>query len=80
MALRDCQQGPAVDSSDDIIVVEGRADVLNLLRCGIKNVIAVEGTSVPKTIIELSKKKIVTVFTDGDRGGELILKRVTTSL
>jgi len=68
--------GPAVDSSDDIIVVEGRADVLNLLRCGIKNVIAVEGTSVPKTIIELSKKKIVTVFTDGDRGGELILKEL----
>ena len=68
--------GPAVDSSDDIIIVEGRADVLNLLRCGIKNVIAVEGTSVPKTIMELSKKKIVTVFTDGDRGGELILKEL----
>ncbi len=68
--------GPAVDISDDIIVVEGRADVLNLLRCGFKNVIAVEGTSVPKTIIELSKKKIVTVFTDGDRGGELILKEL----
>ncbi|MEO2117481.1 MAG: DNA primase DnaG [Methanocaldococcus sp.] len=68
--------GPAVDSSDDIIIVEGRADVLNLLRCGIKNVIAVEGTSVPKTIIELSRKKIVTVFTDGDRGGELILKEL----
>ncbi|ACV24917.1 DNA primase DnaG [Methanocaldococcus fervens] len=68
--------GPAVDSSDDIIVVEGRADVLNLLRCGIKNVIAVEGTSVPKTIVELSKKRIVTVFTDGDRGGELILKEL----
>ncbi|ACX73195.1 TOPRIM domain protein [Methanocaldococcus vulcanius M7] len=68
--------GPAVDTSDDIIVVEGRADVLNLLRCGIKNVIAVEGTSVPKTIIDLSKKKIITVFTDGDRGGELILKEL----
>ncbi|CAB3289610.1 DNA primase DnaG [Methanocaldococcus lauensis] len=68
--------GPAVDISDDIIVVEGRADVLNLLRCGFKNVIAVEGTSVPKTIIELSKKKIVTIFTDGDRGGELILKEL----
>ena len=68
--------GPAVDSSDDIIIVEGRADVLNLLRCGIKNVIAVEGTSVPKTIIDLCKKKVVTVFTDGDRGGELILKEL----
>ncbi|MDK2987374.1 MAG: primase [Methanothermococcus sp.] len=68
--------GPNIDYSDAIIVVEGRADVLNLLRCGIKNVIAVEGTSVPKTIVELSKKKTTTVFTDGDRGGELILKEL----
>ncbi len=68
--------GPAVDESDAIIVVEGRADVLNLLRHGIKNVIAVEGTNVPKTIAELSKKKTVTAFLDGDRGGDLILKEL----
>lgn len=68
--------GPGVDESDAIIVVEGRADVINLLRHGIKNVIAVEGTNIPKTIIELSKKKTVTVFVDGDRGGELILKEL----
>ncbi|AEF97310.1 DNA primase DnaG [Methanotorris igneus] len=68
--------GPGILNSDSIIVVEGRADVLNLLRCGIKNVIAVEGTSVPKTVVELTKKKITTVFTDGDRGGELILKEL----
>ncbi|RLI76870.1 DNA primase, partial [Archaeoglobales archaeon] len=61
--------GPTVDESDAIIVVEGRADVLNLLKTGIRNVIAVEGTNVPKTIIELSKKKTVTAFLDGDRGG-----------
>ncbi|HIQ39210.1 MAG TPA: DNA primase [Methanothermococcus okinawensis] len=66
--------GPNIDSSDSIIVVEGRADVLNLLRCGIKNVIAVGGISIPKTIVELSKKKITTIFIDGDRGGELILR------
>jgi len=68
--------GPAVDESDAIIVVEGRADVLNLLRHGIKNVIAVEGTNIPKTIVELSKKKTVTAFLDGDRGGDLILKEL----
>ena len=68
--------GPAVDESDAIIVVEGRADVLNLLRHGIKNVIAVEGTNIPKTIAELSKKKTVTAFLDGDRGGDLILKEL----
>ncbi len=68
--------GPTVDESDAIIVVEGRADVLNLLKTGIRNVIAVEGTNVPKTIIELSKKKTVTAFLDGDRGGDLILKEL----
>ncbi|MGI0148091.1 MAG: DNA primase DnaG, partial [Thermoplasmata archaeon] len=46
--------GPNIDDSDAIIIVEGRQDVLALLRCGIKNVIAVEGTNVPKTIQELS--------------------------
>ncbi|WP_456477303.1 DNA primase DnaG [Methanopyrus sp.] len=68
--------GPNVEDSDAIIVVEGRADVANLLRCGIKNVIAVEGTNVPGAIVELSKEKTVTVFVDGDRGGELILKEL----
>ncbi len=68
--------GPNVQDSDAILIVEGRADVLNLLRCGIKNAIAVEGTNVPKLVIELSKKKTVTTFLDGDRGGELILKEL----
>ena len=68
--------GPAVDESDDIIVAEGRADVLNLLKHGFKNVIALNGTSVPNTIIELSKKKTMTVFVDGDRGGDLIIKEL----
>ncbi|ENN96442.1 DNA primase [Methanocaldococcus villosus KIN24-T80] len=71
--------GPDIDKSDEIIIVEGKADVLNLLRYGIRNAIAVEGASVPKTIIELSKKKITTAFTDGDRGGELILKELLQS-
>ncbi|MDD5178637.1 MAG: DNA primase DnaG, partial [Candidatus Nanoarchaeia archaeon] len=45
--------GPALDECDEIIIVEGRADVLNLLRHGIKNVIAMNGTNVPETIIEI---------------------------
>lgn len=68
--------GPNVVSSDAILVVEGRADVLNLLRYGVKNAIAVEGVSVPKTVAELTKNKTVTAFLDGDRGGELILKEL----
>ena len=68
--------GPNVLDSDAIIVVEGRADVLNLLRYGIKNSIAVGGTNVPAAVVELCKKKTVTAFTDGDRGGELIIKEL----
>lgn len=69
--------GPAVEESDEVIVVEGRADVLNLLKHGIKNAVAINGTSVPPTIVELSKQKVVTVFVDGDRGGQLIIKELT---
>ena len=68
--------GPNIDDSDAIIVVEGRSDVLNLLKYGIKNVIAVEGTNVPRTIIDLAKEKVVTAFVDGDRGGELIVREL----
>ena len=71
--------GPNVRTSDAILVVEGRSDVLNLLKHGIKNAIAVEGVSVPKTVAELTRKKTVTAFVDGDRGGELILKELTPS-
>ena len=63
--------GPAVDEAEEVIVVEGRADVINLLKHGFKNVIAMNGSSVPQTIIELSKQKILTAFVDGDRGGDL---------
>lgn len=68
--------GPNVDESDEIIIVEGRADVLNLLKHSIKNVIAINGTSIPEDIIELGKKKTVTAFVDGDRGGDLIIKEL----
>ena len=68
--------GPAIDESEEIIVVEGRADVLNLLKQGFKNVIGVNGTSIPDTIIELGNKKVLTVFLDGDRGGDLILREL----
>ena len=68
--------GPAIDESDDIIIVEGRADVLTLLRHGFKNAIAINGTSVPETIKELCRHKETTVFVDGDRGGDLIIKEL----
>ncbi|MDR0913180.1 MAG: DNA primase [Methanobrevibacter sp.] len=68
--------GPNVHTSDAIIVVEGRSDVLNLLKYGIKNTVAVEGVNIPKSIAKLTKERTVTAFVDGDRGGELILKEL----
>ena len=68
--------GPNVDTSDAVIVVEGRGDVLNLLRHGIKNAVAVEGTNIPKEVIALSKERTVTAFVDGDRGGEMIIQEL----
>ncbi|MEM0006704.1 MAG: DNA primase DnaG [Candidatus Bathyarchaeia archaeon] len=68
--------GPEVDSAKEIILVEGRADVINLLRCGIHNVIALEGAKVPETIKKLCREKEATAFLDGDRGGDLILKEL----
>ena len=66
--------GPAVADSEEIIVVEGRADVLNLLKYGIKNVIGVNGTNIPEDVAELCRQKTVTLFVDGDRGGDMIAK------
>jgi len=64
-------------SGNEVIVVEGRADVVNMLRQGVKNVICMNGVKLPETIKELSKEKEVTLFVDGDRGGKLIIKNVT---
>ncbi|MEM3695133.1 MAG: DNA primase DnaG [Candidatus Bathyarchaeia archaeon] len=68
--------GPEVSSAKELILVEGRADVINLMRCGLLNVIAMEGAKVPETIKRLSKEKEITAFLDGDRGGDLILKEL----
>jgi len=68
--------GPRVGDSDAVIVVEGRADVLTLLECGIKNAVAVEGTNVPDAVADLTADRTVTAFLDGDRGGELILREL----
>ncbi len=68
--------GPKLDVAKEIIIVEGRADIINLLRCGILNTVALEGAKVPETIIRLTKEKEATALLDGDRGGDLILKEL----
>ncbi|MHA1613368.1 MAG: DNA primase DnaG [Candidatus Thorarchaeota archaeon] len=70
--------GPELTGSKEIIIVEGRADVINLMKCGIKNTVAVEGTNIPKSIVDLTKKRgnKIIAFLDGDRGGELIFREL----
>lgn len=68
--------GPNIDDEKELIVCEGRADVVNMLKHGIKNVIGMQGTRFPKTIATLSETKELTLFVDGDRGGKLIAQNV----
>lgn len=64
-------------SGKDIVIVEGRADVVNMLRAGINNAIAMNGTRLPVEVKDLTRTKEVTLFVDGDRGGKLIIQNVT---
>jgi len=69
--------GSGVFESDWIILVEGRADVINLLRAGFDNAIAIEGARIAEPVVKLCKdKKHVIAFLDGDRAGDLILKEL----
>ncbi|MQY62295.1 DNA primase [archaeon] len=68
--------GPEISTAKKILVVEGRADVINLLRAGIQNTIAVEGAKIPQSIIKICREREATAFLDGDRGGDLILKEL----
>jgi DNA primase len=68
--------GPELEKSKEIIVVEGRADIINLMRCGLLNTVALEGAKVPEAIKALCKEKEATALLDGDRGGDLIYKEL----
>ncbi len=70
--------GPGVKTSEDIILCEGRADVVNILKAGINNALALGGTNIPSNIKELTKEREVTLYLDGDRGGDLILKAISS--
>ena len=72
----DLPAGPGLDAAKEIIVVEGRADIINLMRCGLTNTVALEGAKVPESIKRLTKEKESTALLDGDRGGDLILKEL----
>ncbi len=68
---------PAGDiTGNEVIVVEGRGDVVNLLKNRLNNVIGMNGTKLPAEIARLGEIKEITLFVDGDRGGKLIAKNV----
>jgi DNA primase len=72
----DLPAGPALEGSKEIIVVEGRADIINLMRCGLFNTVALEGAKVPESIKKLTREREATALLDGDRGGDLIQKEL----
>ncbi len=69
--------GPNLEAAESVIIVEGRADVICLLKNDIDNVVAVGGANVPRTIADLCRRKEATLFLDGDRGGDIILREIT---
>ncbi len=72
----DLPAGPTLENSREIIVVEGRADIINLMRCGLTNTVALEGAKVPDSIKRLTREREATALLDGDRGGDLIQKEL----
>ncbi len=68
--------GPDVASENEVILVEGRADVINLLKNDIKNVVAIGGANVGETVAKLLREKEATLFLDGDRGWDIVLRQV----
>ena len=70
-----CSSG--VFDSSWVILVEGRADIINLLRAGYDNALAIEGAKIDESIKELcNSKDHVVAFLDGDRAGGFILKEL----
>jgi DNA primase len=70
--------GPMIDGSDEVIIVEGRADVVTLLKYGMRNCIALNGKDATDTLTNLMRQKVVTLFVDGDRGGDLVIKKLSS--
>ncbi|MFB6144337.1 MAG: DNA primase DnaG [Candidatus Nanohaloarchaea archaeon] len=70
------ESGPDAEDAEEVILVEGRADLLNLLKHGVKNAVAIGGTSVPSDVSRIAEESDLTAFLDGDRGGDLILKEL----
>lgn len=70
-----CSRG--IYDSPWIILVEGRADIINLLRAGYDNALAINGATIDESIKSIcGKKETIVAFMDGDRSGGFILKEL----
>ena len=74
--------GPNVESSDSLIIVEGRNDVRNLLNFGVKNAISCDGAgTIKQELIDLAAtKENVILAIDGDRGGEMLFRQLNETI
>ena len=68
--------GPDVYYSNQIILVEGRSDVINLMRMDINNTLSLGGTNISEEVIKFCENKEIIALLDGDRGGDAILKEL----
>ncbi len=66
--------GPKIENYEELIFVEGGEELRNMLKNGIKNVVAFEDLSKRKTLTELGEKKEIIVFVD--KGREYLVKRL----
>lgn len=68
--------GPHIFEEDEIILVEGVADVKNMLKHGYSNVLSFGGSNIPRFIKNISKNKSIIAFLDGDKGGYRELEEI----
>ena len=66
--------GPSIDNYDEIIFVETVDELKNLLKYGIKNVVAFEDCSKKKTLADIASRREVIVFVN--RGKEFFVKKL----
>ncbi len=73
---RNLECGPDAVTSKELIFVEGRADIINLFRVGVKNTVALNGVKISDEIGKLSRERECGAFLDGDGGGDMVLDRL----
>jgi len=66
--------GPKIESYDEVFFMESKEELYNMLKNGIKNVVAFEDLSKSKTLSNISKEKEIIAVVD--KGKEYLVKRL----